>query len=64
MNNINSNKGGKNVYNKDKLRVLINELLSYIEFNEKNITDKTILYELLKRRVIYVCEKVKNIYKI
>ena len=52
------------MYNKDKLRVLVNELVAYIDFNEKNITDESMLYDLLKRRVIYVCEEVKKIYKI
>lgn len=52
------------MYNKDKLNILLNDLMSYIAFNEEYVTDTAILYDLLKSRTEYVVNEIKKLYKL
>ena len=52
------------MYLKDKLNILLNDLMSYILFNEANINDTDILYDLLKKRTEYVVTEIKKLYKL
>lgn len=52
------------MYNKDKLKILLVDLISYMDFNEENIKDKSMLYDLLKKRVEYVSEEILKLYKL
>lgn len=52
------------MYNKDKLNMLLVDLIAFMEYNEENVEDKAMLYDLLKKRVEYVVGEILKIYKL